>query len=32
MDAEPFFGKNIGFNVNNKQKILVDWIKVSYLN
>lgn len=32
MDAEPFFGKNIGFNVNNKQKILVDWIKITYLN
>jgi hypothetical protein len=32
MDSEPFFGKNIGFNVNNKQKILIDWIKVSYLN
>lgn len=32
MDVMPFFGNNVGFNVNNKQKILVDWIKVSYLN
>jgi len=28
----PFFGNKIGFNVNNKQRILVDWIRVKYLN
>jgi hypothetical protein len=28
----PFYGNFVGFNVNNKQKILVDWIKVEYLN
>jgi hypothetical protein len=28
----PFFGNYVGFNINNKQKILVDWIKVEYLN
>jgi len=27
-----FFGNKIGFNVNNKQRILVDWIRVKYLN
>jgi len=31
MKMGPFFGNKIGFNVNNKQKILVDWIKVEYL-
>lgn len=32
MKCGPFFGNKIGFNVNNKQKIMVDWIKVEYLN
>ncbi len=31
MKLGPFFGNKIGFNVNNKQKIMVDWIKVEYL-
>jgi hypothetical protein len=31
MKMGPFFGNKIGFNVNNKQKIMVDWIKVEYL-
>lgn len=31
MKIGPFFGNKIGFNVNNKQKIMVDWIKVEYL-
>lgn len=31
MKCGPFFGKKIGFNINNKQKIMVDWIKVEYL-
>lgn len=31
MKLGPFFGTKIGFNVNNKQKIMVDWIKVEYL-
>ena len=26
-----FYGDWVGFNVNNKQKILADWIKVEYL-
>lgn len=26
------YGNKIGFNVNRKQKIIVEWIKVSYLN
>ncbi len=28
----PFYGNYVGFNVNNKQKILVDWIKIEYLD
>lgn len=28
----PFFGNQIGFNVNRKQKIIAEWIKVEYLN
>jgi hypothetical protein len=31
MKCGPFFGNKIGFNVNNKQKIMVDWIKVEYI-
>lgn len=31
MKCGPFFGTKLGFNVNNKQKILIDWIKVEYL-
>lgn len=27
-----FFGKKIGFNINNRQRIMVDWIQVKYLN
>jgi len=30
--VQPFFGNKIGFNVNNKQTVLVDWITVEYLN
>lgn len=26
-----FFGNKIGFNVNKRQKVLVDWIKVEYI-
>lgn len=32
MKCGPFFGNKIGFNINNKQKVLVEWIKVEYLN
>lgn len=29
---EPFFGNRVGFNVNRKQKVLVEYIRVEYLN
>ncbi len=32
MNVLPTYGSNVGFNVNNKQKILVDWVKITYLN
>lgn len=32
MKCGPFYGNKLGFNVNNKQKIMIDWIKVEYLN
>ncbi|MBI3135609.1 MAG: hypothetical protein HYZ14_13105 [Bacteroidetes bacterium] len=31
MKCGPFFGNKLGFNVNNKQRIMVDWIKVEYI-
>lgn len=31
MKCGPFFGNKVGFNVNNKQKIMIDWIKVEYI-
>jgi len=31
MKCGPFFGNKLGFNVNNKQKIMVDWIRVEYI-
>lgn len=31
MKLGTFFGNKLGFNVNNKQKIMVDWIEVEYI-
>ena len=32
IQAEGVFGNQVGFNVNNKQTILVDWATFTYLN